>query len=76
MAARRKYQWEEWFGRRRTILVRGVDYHCSQASMVQSIRNGASTRGVRVSVADEGDSIVIEVTSEIQHTKTAPAISE
>ena len=61
MAAHRKYPWEEWFGRPSTILVRGTDYHCSQSTMAQTVRNNASQRGLRVQVTDKGTEILIEV---------------
>ncbi len=62
MAAKRKYRWEEWFGRRRTVLTRGVDYHCSQSSICQAVRNEAWRRGMRVHIIDDKESIVVEVT--------------
>ena len=75
MAATRKYMWEEWFGRPLTLVVQGVDYQCSQSTMVAQIRNCASRRGVRVRLTDVGDSIVIEVVSEIPHAnKVAIAV--
>ena len=58
---RRLYPWEEWFARPRTVLLRRIHYHCSQAAMVQMIRNNASARGVRVRPIDNGISITIEV---------------
>lgn len=61
MAAKRKYRWEEWFGKPRTVLVRGVDYHCAQAIMWQQVRNNAGMRGVKIHLRDEGDRIVIEM---------------
>lgn len=64
MGARRKYKWDIWFGQPRTVLTRGVDYQCSQATMAQTVRNNASQRGLRVSVTDTGDSIVIEIVGE------------
>lgn len=57
MPARRKYNWEEWFGQDSFTLVRGVDYHCSQSAMVQNIRNKAVKLGVRVNLEDAGDRI-------------------
>lgn len=61
MAASRKYPWEVWFNRARTILLRGQHYSVSQSSMIQIIRNNASLYGVRVRLQDLGDSIVIQV---------------
>ncbi len=59
--AHRKYNWEDWFSRAEVIIVYGVDYHCSQSTMVQTIRNEASKRGLRVSVIDAGNEIYIGV---------------
>ncbi len=58
---RRIYAWEDWFGRARTVLRRGVDYHCSQSTMVQMVRSRASERGLRVRLVDIGVGVVIEV---------------
>ena len=75
MAAHRKYRWEEWFTQGTVVLVHGVDYHCSQSAMVQTARNNASRRGLRVSIIDNGDTIVIEVTGEVSHTNMFAVIS-
>ena len=72
MGAKRKYRWEEWFERPRTVLLRGVDYDCSQSAMSGAVRNNASMRGVRVRIVDTGDSIIIEVVGETAHTNTTP----
>ena len=58
---RRKYLWEEWLSRPRTVLSRNVHYHCSQSTMAQMTRNAASARGVRVRLTDTGTEIVVEV---------------
>lgn len=72
MAARRKYSWEKWFDTPRTTLRRGVDYHCSQSTMAQTVRNNASRRNIRIKLEDTGESIIIEVVGENTHTdKTA-----
>ena len=68
MGAKRKYMWEDWFDKPHTLLVRGVDYHCSQSAMAGMVRNNASQRGVRVRIIDTGWSITIEVTGEVPHT--------
>lgn len=68
----KKYNWELWFVRDRTILLRGVDYTCSQSSMCQSIRNAATKHGVRVGLTDTGDAIMIEVKGETSHPNTPP----
>lgn len=72
MAARRKYPWELWFSRPRVVIVRGIDYDCSQATMVQSIRNAASIRGVGVGVQDKGTAISIEVRNALPHPDPPP----
>lgn len=71
MAAKRKYNWEEWFGRPTTTIVRGVDYHCSQAMMWMMVRNAARQRGVRARVTDTHEGILIEVLGEVPHTDQA-----
>ena len=58
---RKLYPWEDWLGRPRTVILRGVHYRCSQSSMAQNIRNEASRRGVRVRVVDTNTEITIEV---------------
>ena len=72
MGAPRKYAWEDWFCRRRIVLVRGVDYHCSQSAMTGQVRCAATKHGLRhVRVVDAGDRVVIEVPrvdDEIPHT--------
>lgn len=68
---KRIYQWEQWFERPRTVLVRGVDYHCSQTTMSGMVRNNASRRGVRTRITDDGKSITIEVTGAVPHTDKA-----
>lgn len=68
MAAKRKYWWEEWFSKPRTVLIREIDYHCSQSAMTQMVRNNASQRGIRSRVIDTGNSVIIEVLDEIHNT--------
>ena len=58
---RRIYEWEKWFGQRRTVLLRGIHYRCSQSAMVQMIRSNASARNMRVRVIDTMTELVIEV---------------
>lgn len=57
--ARRKYNWDEWFSRDETIIVHGTHYQCSQSTMVQTIRNEASRRGIRINIVDTGTEIFI-----------------
>lgn len=59
-----KYDWEEWFSKKFTILMRGVDYHCSQSTMMQQIRNKASALGLRLKLTDTGTEIIIVVVGE------------
>lgn len=75
---RRKYPWEDWFSKRVAVLVRGVDYHCSQSTMAQTVRNNASAKGLRVRLHDTGTKIVVEVLGKRKvkvgntHTDTTP----
>ena len=67
VAALRKYPWERWFTKSRIILIRGIDYHCSQSTMAQTIRNNASSRGLKVRLRDIGEAIVVQ-TDAFPHT--------
>ncbi len=75
MAAKRKYRWEEWFAAPRTVLVRGVDYHCSQSALCGTIRNNASRRGLRVRLTDTGNTVIIEVMGAVYHPDPTPVAS-
>lgn len=73
----RKYPWEEWFSNEITVIVRGVDYFCSQSNMVQSIRNKASSLGLKLRITDTGTEIVMVIVgrrgnNEVPHTNKAP----
>jgi hypothetical protein len=70
---RRKYKWEEWFGRNFMLLVSGVHYNCSQSTMVQTIRNNASKRGLSVQIRDIGTAITVKV---IRESETIPNVRE
>lgn len=70
MGAKRKYRWDDWFDCPRTVLVRGQDYQCSQSAMTGQLRNRASERGVRIKLADRGDSIIVEVIGAVHDTNT------
>ena len=72
VAAKRKYRWEEWFTRGRCVLVRGIDYKCSQSCMCATVRNNASRMGLRLRVIDNGDSLDVEVVGEVRGTVTTP----
>lgn len=76
---RRKYDYERWFDDHPTVIVRGVDYHCSQSTMSQALRNRASMMGINISLVDTGDTIEVRVVlkkkkarSEVHHTDKAP----
>jgi hypothetical protein len=71
----RKYPWEEWFGGGPVVLEYGTHYHCSQSTMVQSVRNAASARALRVRVVDLGNSIAVETIGDIHNTNRV-AIAE
>jgi hypothetical protein len=76
MAAQRKYDWGKWFGKEKTILEHGVDYHCTQSIMIGMIRNNASQRGIKVHITDNWLSIIIEVRSALPNTNQAPVASQ
>jgi hypothetical protein len=57
------YDWETWLGGgepKSVVLRRGVDYVAPQSTMVQQVRNAASRLGIKVSVKDRGDSLLIQ----------------
>lgn len=69
MAGRpRKYDWEGWFDQPVTKIWRGLDYHCSQWAMICQVKQNAQTRGLRVRVTDNHESITIEVIGARPHT--------
>lgn len=57
----RKYDWEEWFGQDVFTLMRDLHYSCSQSTMVQTVRNNASARRLRVRLVDTGIGIIVRV---------------
>ena len=57
---RRVYPWNDWLGKPRTVILRGVHYRCSQSSMQTQIRNAASRRGVKVRLIDTNTEFIIE----------------
>ncbi len=61
MAARRKYDWDKLFEQEHSLLEMGQDYHCSQSCIIQSIRNEASKRRLRVRITDLMNRVVIRV---------------
>ncbi len=54
-----KYDWGTWFKRTKFVLRQGRQYICSQANMVQQVRNEAHKRGRKASVRDLGDRIEV-----------------
>lgn len=76
MTRKRLYRWEEWFGRPRTTIVRGVDYACSQGVMWQMVRNEAWRRRKRIRVTDHNDRLVIEVIGDIPNTRVATTVAK
>lgn len=59
--AARTYSWDHWFKRKRLLLERGMDYHCSSLAMGQQIRNAATARKLKVRLTEtkEGIEVVI-----------------
>lgn len=55
------YKWDEWFACEVFVLKRGVDYTCGQSTIVQTIRNMASARGLLVSVVDQDVQVTVQV---------------
>ena len=74
MAAKKKYDWDKLFSREvneLSVLEGGVDYECSQANMIQMLRNEACKRKVRVRLSDLGDQIIVRILGakrEVRHT--------
>ena len=64
MAAKRLYDWDDWFSRGRFVLRAGFEYLCSNSSMAQQVRVQASHRGAFVSIRDEITRLVVEVSAE------------
>ena len=54
-----RHPWDSWFNRKRFRLEKGVDYTCMPHSMAQQVRNAAFVRNVKVSIAIEGDVVVV-----------------
>lgn len=77
----KKYPWKKWMSGGVTAITRGIDYHCSQSTMVQMIRNKASLLGLKLSIHDTGAQIYFSVVgkrggnSEVPHTNSPPLVS-
>jgi hypothetical protein len=57
-----KYDWDKWLSSPGVVLLfRKRDYHCSQSSMIQRIRNVASARRIPVTCRDQGHYIELVV---------------
>lgn len=57
----RKYPWDKWFERARFTAVQGKDYTVSTSSMIQTIRQNASIRGLSIRVEDQGVKVTVRV---------------
>ena len=53
----RAYDWENWFGRRKFTLRRGLDFACACGVMAQQVRNAAWQRGLKVQI-EEGANLL------------------
>lgn len=58
----RLYPWTDWFAGRHRHLRRGREYVCSTVNMAQCVRNEASRRGLRVSVTETVEGLLVVVT--------------
>ena len=57
------YDWDSLFKSAKFVLQFDIDYICSQAALVQQVRNRAVQRGIKVSIKDNGDSVEVTVVS-------------
>jgi hypothetical protein len=60
---RRLYDWDGWFAMGLFTLQHGTHYTCSQSAIVQQVRNAACERDMQVETVDEGNQVVVRVTS-------------
>lgn len=58
------YLWDDWFAAGRFVLTRGIDFRCSMWAMISQVRSEASKRGVKISVAEQNDLVVVTVSKE------------
>jgi hypothetical protein len=63
-----RHPWEKWFSKKSFRLIRGKHFNGMVHSMAQQVRNAASARGLRVSIAftftkdsDAQDTLVVSV---------------
>lgn len=62
-----KYPFDSWFAQGKVVLVKGRDYHCSNASFISQLRSAASKRGMALRIAEIGE--VITVLSAPKHER-------
>lgn len=55
------YPWDKWLARGDFSVVRGKQFHCSTAGMVQMIRSRVSERGLSSSIHVVGDTIQVRI---------------
>jgi hypothetical protein len=71
MARTFTYPWDSWLRRRRLLLERGLDYHCSSLSMAQQVRNAAAVRHLSVVIKESAEGLEITI-SRRPLTEAAP----
>lgn len=49
---KKQYDWELWFREGGKTLVRGEDYRCGTASLIQQARNFAAMNGYKISISE------------------------
>ena len=63
------YPWDKWFAHNEITIYRNKDYKVSQSSMQQMIRNNAYLRGLRVSIKDIDNGLIIRVVGKTDRYK-------
>jgi hypothetical protein len=53
------YPWDEWFDGNFWRLIQGEDFDCSIRSMEHQLRKKAVSKGLKVSVNQEDDGVVV-----------------
>ena len=56
-----RYFWDEWLSLPSFLLRHGEHFNCSRSSITQQARNAASDRGLRISVVEVADGVLIRV---------------
>ena len=54
-----KYPWHRWMSKGRLVLRRGIDYHCTQGSICQQVRNAAARWGLRANLIEQEDRLIV-----------------